>query len=151
MNGITTALVVFILIGVSLPAMIRNKTQFYCAVAFVAGAILVSPFSFNTFCAFLVAILQMLAFIALILCAGGLEVHEFANHMVDAYEAVRHGEKKPVIVPRTGEMPKEKPIDPTIVPPPPPPQPATTPDNLSSIPLEPKTEEIPPNLPESWR
>jgi hypothetical protein len=143
MAGITTALVVFILVGVALPALIKSKAQFYCAVAFTAAAILISPFAFVVFMAFLVAILQVLAFVALVLCAGGLELHEFAEHMVNAYDALRHGEvNKPIIVPRTGEMPKKKPaiitpIEPIhdetpipIEPPPPAPPPPPEPNPL---------------------
>ncbi len=122
MPGITTALVIFILVGVSLPALIKSKAQFYIAVAFVAAAILIAPFSGWTFIAFVVAILQMLAFVALVLCAGGLELHEFAEHMVNAYDALRRGEEhpRPVIVPRSEPVKKEATITPENIPVPPP-------------------------------
>jgi hypothetical protein len=139
MPGITTALLVFILVGVALPALIKSKAQFYCAVAFIAGAILISPFAFVVFIAFIVAILQVLAFVALVLCAGGLELHEFAEHMVNAYDALRRGEElpKPIIVPRGEPMKKETvPNQETIFVPPPPPIPVQ-----ESIPIEPAPEQ----------
>lgn len=146
MAGITTALVVFILLGVAIPALIKNRTQFYVAVAFTGLSILALPFAFvATFFGFLTAIFQLLAFIGLVLCAGGLELSELAGHMGDAYTAMRHGDQsKPIIVPRTPNIKTTETaaVNPTIVPPPPPPPPV-----LDSIPMEPgpKDKSAPPS------
>jgi hypothetical protein len=139
MPGITTALAVFILVGVALPALIKSKAQFYLAVAFIAAAILLSPFAFVVFISFIVAILQMLAFIALVLCAGGLELHEFAEHMVNAYDALRRGEEhpRPIIVPRS-DQPKKEPVPSAENIPVPPP---VSEPIQESIPMEPAPEQ----------
>jgi hypothetical protein len=118
---------------VAIPALIRTKAQFYCAVAFVAAAILIAPFANWRFIAFIVAILQVMAFVALVLCAGGLELHEFADHMVNAYDAFRYGEHPgPVIVPRTEPTNKEPPINPV---------------DLSSVPPTPVKETVHESIP----
>lgn len=130
MPEITSILIIFILLAVAYPRLIKNKHQFYIAVALTMLAILLSPFEI-TILRFAAAILQALAFLALVLSAGGMAFVELADNMVNAYDAVRHGEEKPVIVPRTGEVPKQKepaPPPPIITPPPAPEPP---------IPLEP--------------
>ncbi|HWB54586.1 MAG TPA: hypothetical protein VG722_10350 [Tepidisphaeraceae bacterium] len=129
---ITAVLILFILGGVAFPALIKNKTQFHVAMAFAMLAILLSPWEFHTLVHFVIAILQFLTFLALILCAGGINFEELAGNMFDAYDAMRHGEERPVIVPRTGETPKEKAESPPVVPTAAPPAPEE-----SSIPLEP--------------
>ena len=121
MQGVTTGLILFILACFAYPKLIKNKPQFYIAFALVVVIIFLDALSFvvtaggqhtgafAVFLYFAVAILQILVLVALVLCTGGIELHELAGDMHTAYRFIRHGdEEKPIIVPRTGEMPKEK-------------------------------------------
>ncbi len=125
MEGVTTALVVFIFAALLYPKAIKNKTQFYAA--FVAVVFIILVFSldvmirspgFQVFGGAVTGLLQLFALIMLFLAAGGMSIGELTEDLRNAYEVVRRGEeRKTVIIPlgerpvdhsRTGDIPAEK-------------------------------------------
>jgi hypothetical protein len=112
MEGVTTAIVAFILACLIFPHVIKNKPQYYGAVACVLLIILFSALSvmigkpgFTNFAIVMMSLLQVGAIFLLILSAGGLSVKDLAGDLADTIEVVRRGGDKEVIVPLRGEMP----------------------------------------------
>jgi|SRR6478672_6787929 len=113
MNGVTTAIVAFILAALIFPHVIKNKPQYYGAVACVLLMILLETLStmimsagFTRFATVITGLLQIGALFLLILSAGGLSVKDLAGELADTIEVVRRGgEDKEIIVPLRGEMP----------------------------------------------
>jgi hypothetical protein len=117
LNGVTTAIVLFIFACVAWPALVKNRTQFYAA--FVSVLVIILLFSlalmlkdsagFQVMVGFLVGLLQIFAIVMLFLSAGGLTFKEMTGEMARAYEVIRRGEEtKTVIIPLTGAVPKPK-------------------------------------------
>ena len=113
MNGVTTAIVSFVLAALIFPHVIKNKPQYYGAVACVLliilfgtlSAIIMSP-GFTRFATVMTGLLQIGGLFLLILSAGGLTVKDLAGELADTIEVVRRGEQgKEIIVPLRGEMP----------------------------------------------
>ena len=112
MEGVTTAIVAFVLACVIFPRVIKNKPQYYGAVACVVLMILFGALrmmilsaSFLVFASLMIAILQIGAILLLILSAGGLTVKDLAGELADTIEVVRRGGDKEIIVPLRGEQP----------------------------------------------
>ena len=116
MDGVTTALVAFILACVVFPHVVKNKPQYYGALAAVLLIILfgalgrmVNKEGFSRFVFVITALLQMGALFLLILSAGGLTVRDLAGDLADTFEVIRRGgEEKEIIIPRRGETPKPR-------------------------------------------
>lgn len=116
MEGVTTAIVAFIFACLIWPHLVKNKPQFYSALALVLVVILFdaighmekSPGALHSVMYVLAAIVQMLAILLLVMCVGGLTPRELAGEFADTLHAVHHGEDKPVLVPLTGQMPKPR-------------------------------------------
>ena len=138
MQGVTTAIVAFIFFCVIFPERVKNRPQFYAAFGLVCIIILLDAFAYmfmnsgmRVFCYFAIAVMQIGAICVLFLAAGGLSWRELAGDMSRAYEVIRRGGEKEVIVPLTGEIPKpreEAPRPRTNINPPP--------DDESRLPLE---------------
>jgi hypothetical protein len=112
MEGVTTAIVAFILACLIFPHVIKNKPQYYGAVAcvlliilFGALNVMVGPGGFTRFAIVMMSLLQVGAIFLLILSAGGLTVKDLAGDLADTIEVVRRGGEKEIIVPLRGEMP----------------------------------------------
>ena len=139
-DGITTAIVVFIFACLAWPHLIKNRSQYYAAFVCACGIILLHTLSwmiqsigFNVIAGFCIGVLQLASVIMLMMCAGGLTLRNLGDEIAGAYEVIRRGEsEKTVIVPLRGEQPKKKDqamnerppvvnIDDDIPPPPPPP------------------------------
>jgi hypothetical protein len=114
MQGVTTAIVAFVLLCIVFPSLVKNRTQYYGAVAMVLGMILLDGIAraagpgsgFASFAYLMTALLQIGAILVLFLAAGGLSPRELADDMSRAYEVMRRGEEeKEIIIPRTGEQP----------------------------------------------
>ena len=111
MNGVTTAIVAFILAALIFPRVIKNKPQYYGAVACVLLIILFGALNmmiggrFTTFAVVMMSLLQAGAIFLLILSAGGLTVKDLAGDLADTIEVVRRGGDKEIIVPLRGETP----------------------------------------------
>lgn len=115
MAGVTTAIVAFILACLVFPNVIKNKPQYYAAVALVLIIILldaltriISSGGFRAFVVLMTAIFQVGAIFLLILSAGGLSVRDLAGDLADTIEVVRRGGEKEIIVPRRGETPRRR-------------------------------------------
>jgi hypothetical protein len=117
LEGVTTAIVVFIFVCVLYPKMVKNKTHFYAAFAAILLVILLHSLSvmlrespgFQVFAGAATGLLQLGAILLLFTAAGGLSVKDLAGEMARAYEVIRRGEEeKEVIIPITGEMPRPR-------------------------------------------
>jgi len=158
LEGVTTAIVLFIFACLAWPHLIKNRTQYYVGVWCAVGIILLNTLSLmlqsptaNVVFAVFIGVLQIIAVLMLVLCAGGLTMKSMAGEMGRAYEVIRRGEEeKEVIITLTGQKPKPRDYDdeddddaPVIhhinTPPAPPPSAPTPPpegSDKSSIPLE---------------
>jgi hypothetical protein len=113
MDGVTTAIVAFILACLIFPHVIKNKPQYYGAVGcvlliilFGALNVMVAAPGFTRFAIVIMSLLQVGAIFLLILSAGGLSVRDLAGELADTIEVVRRGDQnKEIIVPLRGEMP----------------------------------------------
>lgn len=117
MEGVTTAIVLFVFACVLFPRVVRNKPQYYFAVGCVLTMIVFGALGIvaepggglSRFVAVAVAVLQVLAILALILGTSGQSAGELRDEMARAYEVIRRGEEeKEVIVPITGAKPRVK-------------------------------------------
>ena len=128
LDGVTTVLVGFLFVCLVLPSMVRNRPQFYAAMACLLAVIAVHTLAlvFGTSPSFALGMgvatggLQLAAFLLLVLCVGGLTVKQLAGDMAKAYEVIRRGEtKRETIIPigdqagrrRPGESPPVYRID----------------------------------------
>jgi hypothetical protein len=111
MEGVTTAIVAFVLACLIFPHVIKNKPQYYGAVACVLLIILFGALRAMTGPGFaavafvFISLLQVGAIFLLILSAGGLTVKDLAGELAETIEVVRRGGDKEIIVPLRGEQP----------------------------------------------
>lgn len=118
LEGVTTAIVLFVFACVLYPRIIKNKTQFYAAFTAVLVIILLvslrqmlyNSVGFQVFSGALIGLLQAGAIVLLFLGAGGITVKQLGGEMSRAFEVIRRGEEeKTVIIPITGEMQNKRP------------------------------------------
>jgi hypothetical protein len=115
MEGVTTALVAFIFVCVVYPQTVKNRPQYYAALAFICVIILLdglarmlsSP-TFGVFVYAVTAFLQVCTILLLFLSAGGITWRELAGDMSNAFEVIRRGGEKEVIIPLSGAQPKPR-------------------------------------------
>ena len=114
---ISVPIVGFIFTCIIFPKVVRNRPQFYMAVAVtliilvldVPIYLLTSESGIRRFLLVLKAFLWIVDFVVLILATGGLSLHELGGELKGAYEVMRRGdETSTVIIPRTGDQPKSK-------------------------------------------
>jgi len=141
---LTTPLIGFLFVCLIFPKIVRNRAQFYMSFAILVLIlvlnIIASMFHEHTgfvyFLSVIAEVLRLVVFILLVLCAGGLELHELTGEVFRSFEVMRRGDtEKTVIIPLTGQKPRarEEPEEPprqTIDTPTPPPE------SASSIPIE---------------
>ena len=116
MDGVTTAIIAFLFVCLAMPQLVKNKTQYYAALAALIGIIFLHALSiplsgtgFVMFAAFMTGLLQIGAIIMLVMCVGGMTPHQLAGDLKNAYEVIRRGEeKKEVIIPLHGQQPRRK-------------------------------------------
>jgi hypothetical protein len=152
---LTLPLIAFLFVCLIFPKIVRNRPQFYIAFALLVLILLFNILSaifinFPDFVRFLMIMSQVFllgAFILLVLCAGGLSLHELSGEVFRSFEVMRRGEtEKTTIIPLTGQKPRVKEDD-YDEPPPPrqtidePTSPPPSPDSSSSIPLEERQSE----------
>jgi hypothetical protein len=116
MEGVTTAIVAFILACLIFPKVVKNKPQYYGAVGLVLGVILfdalariINATGFTKFAYLLTALMQIGAVFLLILSAGGLSMRDLAGDLADTVEVIRRGGEKEILIPRRGETPRPRP------------------------------------------
>lgn len=117
MEGVTTAIVAFIFVCIVYPHLVKNRAQYYGALAAILLVILFSNFGqmsdpdskFRHFVAGLDALLQVTAILLLIVSTGGVTVRDLATDIGKTIEVVRRGgEKETIIVPLRGDQPKPR-------------------------------------------
>ena len=121
MEGITTAIVLFIFACVIYPKVVQHKTQFYGAFIAVLAIIFLHSLNimfghgengsagFQVFAGALTGLLQVAAILLLFMSCGGVSLRELGSEMGRVIEVIRRGEEeKTVIVPLSGEMPKPR-------------------------------------------
>jgi hypothetical protein len=115
MEGVTTAIVAFIFVCLIFPKLIKTKPQYYAALVAVLAIIFLdavghfsSAPSFRVFVYVMTALLQILAIVVLILAAGGLTLRDLGGELAGAYEVIRRGDDKTVIVPIGSQAAKSK-------------------------------------------
>jgi hypothetical protein len=149
---LTAPLIAFLFVCLIFPKIVRNRPQFYISFGLLVLILLLNIVGrifpndkFIYFLAVIIDVLRLIVFILLVLCAGGLSLHELTGEVFRSFEVMRRGEtEKTVIIPLTGQKPKVKdepqepyePIRQTIDTPTPAP-----PDSNSSIPLDESRQE----------
>lgn len=109
-EGVTTCVLGFLLVCLVFPALVRNRPQYYAALAFVvvivllhALGLMIGTAGFQVFAGAMTGLLQAGAIVLIILSVGGLRVRELAGELKDAYEVMRRGQPtKDVIIPIRG-------------------------------------------------
>lgn len=112
-EGVTTCVLGFLLVCLVFPHLVKNRPQYYAALAFVVAIVLlhtlglmIKTAGFQVFAGGMTGLLQAGAIVLIVLCVGGLRVRELAGELKDAYEVMRRGqEQKEVIIPIRGNMP----------------------------------------------
>ena len=147
---LTTPLIAFLFVCLIFPKIVRNRPQFYISFALLVLILLLNIVGkifpgekFNYFLLVVVEGLRLVVFILLVLCAGGLSLHELTGEVFRSFEVMRRGDtEKTVIIPLTGQKPRTR--EPQEEEPPPRQTidtPAPPPESGSSIPLdEPRSE-----------
>jgi hypothetical protein len=114
---ISIPVVGFIFVCIVMPRLVKNKPQFYMAIAVTLVILILNAIvdvsggaiGFIRFLIVLRSVLWIVDFILLILATGGLSLHEFSGELGNAFEVMRRGETtKEVIIPLTGQQPKSK-------------------------------------------
>jgi hypothetical protein len=110
MQGVTTAIVAFILLCLAIPSLIKNKSQYYVAFLAVVAVIFLdavahvfpdSAASIKAVFYVLAGFIQIIALVMLFLAAGGWTFRALSGDMI---EVLRRGEEeKEVIVPLSEE------------------------------------------------
>jgi len=117
MEGVTTAIVAFLFVCVVFPSLVKNRPQWYAALAAIVLVIFFGALRYAfldssglmRFTGFITGMLQIAAILLLILSTGGLSVRDLAGDMKRAYEVIRRGEEeKEVIIPLTGDQPRSR-------------------------------------------
>jgi hypothetical protein len=111
MEGVTTAIVAFLLLCIAMPHLVKNRPQYYAALGIVLAIIVVDALNnmigspkFAVLCYALIGFLQAADILLLFLACGGLTVKELAGEMGNAIEVIRRGESsKEVIIPLSGD------------------------------------------------
>lgn len=116
MQGVTTAIVGFIFVCIVWPQLVKNKPQYYAALATVLITIILdalarlftgsgTPGAIATFAYVATGFLQVVAIFLLVLATGGLSARELAGEIKGAYEVIRRGEEeKEIIIPIRSQM-----------------------------------------------
>ena len=120
MDGVKTAIIGFIFVCIILPHLIKNRPQYFMAVAvFLVGMLfqllalmfsgeessVMLPKGFVKLCLVIDAVCQLGAVILLFLAAGGMSIGQLAGELGRAYEVMRRGEdQKTVIIPLSGQQ-----------------------------------------------
>src|ERR1700733_8760180 len=108
LDGVTTVLVAFLFVCLIFPSIVKNRSQYYAALAMIIFILLLHTMTLilNKSDAMVVAggvftgLLQICALLLLVLCVGGLTARQLAGDMAQAYEVMRRGEtQKEVIIP----------------------------------------------------
>ena len=114
MQGVTTAIILFIFVAICFPRLIDNRPQYYAALGCALLIILLDGLArvlgnddFSRFAYMATTILQIAAVLLLFLSAGGLTVRGLTREMAGAFEVIRRGETEKEIIIPIGNQAKE--------------------------------------------
>jgi hypothetical protein len=111
LDGVTTVLVAFIFVCLIFPSIVKNRSQYYAALAAVILVLALHTLTlvlnksegFIAPAGVFTGLLQIAALVLLVLSVGGLTARQLAGDMARAYEVMRRGEtEKEVIIPIGG-------------------------------------------------
>jgi len=113
LDGVTTALVAFVLVGLIYPHVIKRRQHFFTIVGVVMAIIFFHALSlmlrapgFTVFASLITGLLQIGGIGLAVMATGGLGAKELAGELSRSYEVMRRGEEtKEVIIPIN--MPKK--------------------------------------------
>jgi hypothetical protein len=118
MEGVTTVIVAFIFVCVVYPHLVKNRPQFYGAFAAILLVILIesgakvfeaNPEKSPGVIFAISGLLQIMAILLMFMSCGGVSLADLSADLGKTIEVVRRGgEKETIIVPLTGERPKER-------------------------------------------
>jgi hypothetical protein len=116
MQGVTAAIVAFILLALGFPSLIKNEKQYYAGFGAILVVILLdtlahivpadsSP-SFHAFCYVMAGLAQIISLIMVFMSTGGVGFRQLQDNFI---EVMRRGDAtKEVIVPLSDEMRRMK-------------------------------------------
>ncbi len=107
LDGVTTAMVAFVLVGLVYPRIIKKRQHFFAIVGVVmaiilfhALALMMRATGFTVFTGVLTGLLQIAGIGLAVMSTGGLGAKELAGELSRSYEVMRRGEEtKEVIIP----------------------------------------------------
>ncbi len=107
MDGVTTAIVLFVFTCVLFPRLIASRPQYYAALVMTLLIIVLKPIAAMGFgdrgLYVALGFLQAATVLLLFLSAGGLTVRGLSSEMMGAFEVIRRGEtEKEIIIPSGG-------------------------------------------------
>ncbi len=115
MDGVITAIVAFLLACLIWPHLVKNRSQYYAAFAFVLLTLLIQTLAIMfsgtsagpklaVFGGVVTGVSVIMALVMCVACAGGMTVREIGKEVKGAYEVIRRGEtEKEVIIPLRGQ------------------------------------------------
>ena len=117
MQGVTTAIVLFIFAGVIWPQVIKHRPQFFAGLLVVCLIVLLDSISHIFFeegkggARPMYALIGLLQIVAIVVCvlSTGMSMKDLGGEVFNTIEVVRRGgEKETIIVPLRGEQPKPR-------------------------------------------
>jgi hypothetical protein len=116
MQGVTAAIVGFILIALAFPTLIKNEKQFYAGFGAIIVVILFDTLShlvpadssgaFHAFCYVMAGLAQIFSLVLVFMSTGGIGFRQLRGNFI---EVIRRGDtEKEVIVPLSDEMRRMK-------------------------------------------
>ncbi|CAN5432781.1 hypothetical protein BH10PLA1_BH10PLA1_05190 [soil metagenome] len=110
LDGVTTALVAFVLVSLVYPHIIKKRREFFLIVAVVMLVILLHGLAmmiqsngFTVLAGLLTGVLQIAGIGLAVMSTGGLGAKDLASELSKSYEVMRRGEEtKEVIIPIGG-------------------------------------------------
>src|SRR3954470_19624086 len=112
---LTTPLIAFLFVCLIFPKIVRNRPQFYISFGLLVLILLLNIVAsmfhknegFVYFLQVIAEVLRLMVFILLVLCAGGLSLHELTGEVFRSFEVMRRGDtEKTVIIPLSGQKPR---------------------------------------------
>src|ERR1044071_8878456 len=113
---LTTPLIAFLFVCLIFPKIVRNRAQFYISFGLLVLILVLNVVArifpndkFVYFLSVVVEVLRLVVFILLVLCAGGLSLHELTGEVFRSFEVMRRGDtEKTVIIPLSGQKPRAR-------------------------------------------
>ncbi len=113
---LTTPLIGFLFVCLIFPKLVRNRPQFYLSFGLLVLILVLNIVArmfpgdkFVYFLSVIIEVLRLVVFILLVLCAGGLSLHELTGEVFRSFEVMRRGDtEKTVIIPLHGQKPRQR-------------------------------------------